>query len=516
MSRGAGSAAYVRYGTGWGSASAVEADIVNLIGAVPNSPQGTLAGNQFYVKALLTHLDPGARYSYRVELSDGTKTGEAIFTTAPDRRGLGDHTGGAVPGPFTFTSFGDHGTNSSPTDPAFAYAMTTPYTWPNAIFDDNYYNPTDPVLAYDPTPAQTMTTLVADQQPRLPPGERRRLLRRSERHRATGGQHQRLGTHGGAPAGTNAYNPYVWDVYLAQIEAVASTIPWMISTGNHDMEALYGVHGYGGHPPGSTCRERPVGLPVGLQLRLRQRRRDQHRRQRSVVRDPDEPRLQRRSPVLVGRDARSRAWRNDSTIDFIVMFMHHCAFSTSGAHASDLGVRALVGMLADKYQVDLVLSGHNHQTRADEPDPQAQRSALDAPDGTTFDATRGTTYLTVGFRRPAALPVAEHRRRAGHDRHHRPLPQPHHSRRRDDELQRREDVHRRRHHRDRVRRLVADPLPRLRTCSPRRRARPLRPHDDDDLTVVADGDRTSNVGGVPIDRVTLTRIAGAGDTHHHD
>ena len=49
------------------------------------------------------------------------------------------------------------------------------------------------------------------------------------------------------PAGTNAYNPYVWDVYLAQIESSASTIPWMISTGNHDMEALYGVHGYGGH-----------------------------------------------------------------------------------------------------------------------------------------------------------------------------------------------------------------------------------------------------------------------------
>ena len=36
------------------------------------------------------------------------------------------------------------------------------------------------------------------------------------------------------------------------------------------------------------------------------------------------------------------------------------------------------------------------------------------------------------------------------------------------------------------------------------------------LTIVADGDRTSNGGGVPIDRVTLTRIAGAGDTHHHD
>jgi len=39
------------------------------------------------------------------------------------------------------------------------------------------------------------------------------------------------GSHGGSPAGMNAYNPYVGDVYLDQIEASASTIPWMISMG---------------------------------------------------------------------------------------------------------------------------------------------------------------------------------------------------------------------------------------------------------------------------------------------
>jgi hypothetical protein len=36
------------------------------------------------------------------------------------------------------------------------------------------------------------------------------------------------------------------------------------------------------------------------------------------------------------------------------------------------------------------------------------------------------------------------------------------------------------------------------------------------LTVVADGDRTSNLGGVPIDQITLIRTAGAGSAHHPD
>ena len=72
------------------------------------------------------------------------------------------------------------------------------------------------------------------------------------------------------------------------------------------------------------------------------------------------------------------AWRIDSTIDFIVMFMHHCAFSTSGAHASDLGVRALVGTLSDQYQVDLVLSGHNHQAERTNP-IRAQRAHWTRP-----------------------------------------------------------------------------------------------------------------------------------------
>ncbi|MCU1395050.1 MAG: phosphoesterase [Ilumatobacteraceae bacterium] len=391
----AGVKAFVRVGQSRGYGRKIDAHIVNLTGVVPNAPQGTLAGNQFYVKATIDNLWPGETCHYRFELSDGTTTGDGTFTTAPSRLGLGAHGIGRVPAPFTFTSFGDHGTNKAPTDPAFAYASNTSYTWAPASFDDNYYNPGDPVLAYDTTPAETMTALVAAQQPVF------HLVNGDVCYADPSGtglpvdDTSASGSHGGAPAGTNAYNPYVWDVYLAQIEASASSIPWMIATGNHDMEALYGNHGYGGHaarmdlpqngPSGCPSVYRFVYANVGV-----------------ISIDAND--LSYEIPTNLGYSAGAQytwvestlaAWRADSKVDFIVMFMHHCAFSTSGAHASDLGVRGLVGTLADKYQVDLVLSGHNHQVERTNP-IRNNVSALATPDGTTFDATLGTTYLTVG------------------------------------------------------------------------------------------------------------------------
>ena len=389
--------AFVRFGKNAAYGSVVAADIVNLTGVVPNSPQGTLAGNQFYVKVLLTGLKAGKTYHYRVELSDGTMTGDGTFTTAPDRDGLGlsPTPGVPVPRPFTFTSFGDHGTNTPPTDPPFAYAGNTPYTWAPASFDDNYYSPTDPVLAYDPRPAETMTALVAGQNPVF------HLMNGDVSYADPSGtglpvdNTQASGSHGKALPGLNAYNPYTWDVYFAQIEGSASAIPWMVATGNHDMEALYGNHGYGGH---SARLDLPQNGPsicpsvysfvyanVGVI---------------SVDANDLSYEITTNTGYSNGAqyawvDRTLAAWCADSTVDFVVMFMHHCAFSTSGAHASDLGVRQLVGVLSDKYEVDLVLSGHNHQAERTNP-IRGKASTAQTPDGTTFDANVGTTYLTVG------------------------------------------------------------------------------------------------------------------------
>ena len=74
-----------------------------------------------------------------------------------------------------------------------------------------------------------------------------------------------------APAGTNSFDPYVWDVFLAQIDGQAAYTPWMFTTGNHDMEALYGgtaflgdspAHGYASHAARLDLpRNGPGGCP---------------------------------------------------------------------------------------------------------------------------------------------------------------------------------------------------------------------------------------------------------------
>jgi hypothetical protein len=56
-----------------------------------------------------------------------------------------------------------------------------------------------------------------------------------------------------------------------------------------------------------------------------------------------------------------REARQDPSVDMIVVFMHQCAMSTSvPGNGSDLGIRQAWLPLFDRYEVDLVLSGHEH------------------------------------------------------------------------------------------------------------------------------------------------------------
>ena len=52
--------------------------------------------------------------------------------------------------------------------------------------------------------------------------------------------------------------------------------------------------------------------------------------------------------------------RRDADVDMIVVFMHQCALSSARANGSDLGIRQAWLPLFDQYEVDLVLSGHEH------------------------------------------------------------------------------------------------------------------------------------------------------------
>ncbi len=94
-------------------------------------------------------------------------------------------------------------------------------------------------------------------------------------------------------------------------------------------------------------------------------------------------------------DKRLRFLRGQPDVDFVVVFFHHCAYSTTANHASEGGVREQWLPLFDNYRVDLVINGHNHiYERADVIRGGVPKKT---PIGATVHAeTDGTTYVTAG------------------------------------------------------------------------------------------------------------------------
>jgi hypothetical protein len=106
--------------------------------------------------------------------------------------------------------------------------------------------------------------------------------------------------------------------------------------------------------------------------------------------------------------------RQDHSIDWIIAAMHQCACSSSKTgNGSDLGVRAAWLPLFDKYEVDLVLCGHDHDYERSFPvrgfDAAAgTESSTGAPvdthrphpvtttDSGIFDTSQGTVHLILG------------------------------------------------------------------------------------------------------------------------
>ena len=211
------------------------------------------------------------------------------------------------------------------------------------------------------------------------------------------------------PAGKNAYNPYVWDVFLNQIESQAAFTPWMFATGNHDMEPLYGdteflggspTHGYGGHAkrldlPKNGPRTCPsVYSFVYANVAVI-----------SVDANDLSAEIQTNTGYSDGAQLKwledtLKEWRTNPHvapgIDFVVAFFHHCAYSTTNNHASDGGVRKALDPLFTKYQVDLVVQGHNHLFERTDPIKNGKKTK-DAPDGSTIrPAEDGVTYVCAG------------------------------------------------------------------------------------------------------------------------
>ncbi|MGI8663465.1 MAG: purple acid phosphatase family protein [Acidimicrobiales bacterium] len=190
------------------------------------------------------------------------------------------------------------------------------------------------------------------------------------------------------------FDPNTWDRWFAQGGAAMATTPFMAALGNHDIEPGYGDHGYVGHharlpTPDGGFSEHVYSFRYG----------------NIGVVSLDANDISEEIPSNAGYtgggqtawlDGTLAALRADPTVDFIVVYFHHCAYCTMDSHGSDGGVRARWVPLFDTHAVDLVINGHNHGYERTHP-IRANSPTLDAPTGATVrPADDGTTYICAG------------------------------------------------------------------------------------------------------------------------
>jgi hypothetical protein len=304
------------------------------VDSVPPSAGPTIT--QYYVHAQVDNLWPGRTYYYSV--------GHAgLDTTATDIGEVGTFT--TAPSgqeAFTFTAFGDEG------------------------------------VTYD---AVGNTTLIRAQNPAF--------------HLHAGDCS--YAESGGSGLITDTYDPRVWDSFFNEIEPAAGVLPWQVGVGNHEMEAWYSPDGYGGQYarwqfPGEESSSTPptyysyVYGNVGV-----------------IALDPND--VSYELPANLGYSGGAQttwlgqtlaALRANKAVDFIVVYFHHCAYSTCTAHGSEGGVRQYWTPLFDQYSVDLVINGHNHIYERTDPIVGGSPTGP-TPIGSTIDAaTQGTTYVCAG------------------------------------------------------------------------------------------------------------------------
>ncbi|SIR75059.1 metallophosphoesterase [Williamsia sterculiae] len=348
------------------------AEVRNLISHVPVA-DGTalLNAEQFYAHVSVNRLLPRIPHFYRWRTSDGFTSDIRSAATAlpPGRLGR-----------FTFTMMGDQGVDETPSKPAGLVP---------GDYDDLYYKAdNDPSVKH----AANIVNQIASRSPVF------HVLAGDIAYADPSGSGKPLTfvQKGDAPNGFDKYNPFVWDGYFAAIEKSASRAPWLFATGNHDMEALYSPHGYGGH---AARLEQPHNGPKGCPSVY------SFTYGNVAVLSLDANDVSYEITANTGYSGGAQnSWtegtlaryRADPHIDFIVCFFHHCAYSTTESHASDGGVRDAWTTLFDKYQVDVVLQGHNHVFERTDP-IRAGRPTRAALDGSTVrPATDGTVYYTVG------------------------------------------------------------------------------------------------------------------------
>ncbi|WP_329228096.1 metallophosphoesterase family protein [Streptomyces canus] len=321
----------------WDLSRKIEAEVRTLY-----TPAGVGASGdhtQYYVHAKLSHLRPGQTYYYGVghqgfDPAEPHLTGTlGTFTTAPAHKK-----------PFTFTAFGDQGVSY------------------HALANDSL------------------------------------LLGQNPAFHLHAGDIAYADPAGQGKTSDTVFDSRTWDQFLAQTESVAKSVPWMVSFGNHDMEAWYSPNGYGGEEARFTLPDNgpdKAHLP-GVYSFV-------YGNTAVISLDPNDVSFE--IPANLGIsggtqttwfEGQLKKYRAAKDIDFIIVFFHHCAYCTSTAHASEGGVRQEWVPLFEKYTVDLVINGHNHQYERTDV-IKGDKVAKKLPIGeTAYSETEGVVYVTAG------------------------------------------------------------------------------------------------------------------------
>ena len=326
-------------------------------------------------------LRPGATYAYLVTADNDSNAGDpfsAIFRTAPQGRA-----------PFRFTSFGDLATPN--TDWVLSYGQSA-----YAVEAVESFQPLFHLLNGD--------LCYANLNP--------------------------------------AVQPEVWRDFGRNNQPSAANRPWMPCPGNHEVEFYNGPQGFTSYLTRYTLPENRVpgfggrwySFRVGSVLFVSLDADDVVYQDAgafvagpaaltpaaSTGHPPIEPGT---SLYLRGYSGGAQtAWlertlaagRGDRSVDWIIVQMHQCAASSSAAgNGSDLGIREQWLPLFDRYQVDLVLTGHDHDYERSFPVRGADADAghevatgavvntlrphpVTTTDSGVFDTSQGTVHLILG------------------------------------------------------------------------------------------------------------------------
>lgn len=201
---------------------------------------------------------------------------------------------------------------------------------------------------------------------------------------------------GGGTVG-DAYNPKTWDGFFQLNEKVAASTPWMVATGNHDLEAYYSANGYAGHvarfdfPHTGFDPRRAPSVYTFTHGNVAVLSVDSNEHSYEIIGNQEYT----GGRQVAWLEQQLKAYRDDPAIDFIVCYHHYCAYSTTQNHASDGKVREAFAGLYDRYRVDLVIQGHNHvYERTDA--VRANAVTRELPIGGTHNPDEGVVYVTAG------------------------------------------------------------------------------------------------------------------------